>query len=195
MTMTKFSARRFIIEDDDVDFDVDDLLKSTCSFISTSSLNITTRETSALFELVDSLDLLAKSQVFDGMPITRNEYYRIGEAVLTHMKGSNPVLAKSAAGEAMLDLMKKALRGTDQEELQPLTLSPQEGAAWGLPRGIVVNESIKEDFGYPGILHNYHTPEYERMYARRKYLKRSQERIVFRKHPFREDRSKQNIYL
>ena len=42
-----------------------------------------------------------------------------------------------------------------------------------------MNGSIKEDFGYAGILHNYHTPEYERMYARRKYLKRSQERTVF----------------
>ena len=128
---------------------------------------------------MNSLDLLAKSQVFDGMPITRNEYYRIGEAVLTHMRESNPGLARSAAGKAMLELMKKALRGTDNEDFQSFTLSPQEGAAWGLPRGIVVNESIKEDFGYPGILNNYHTPEYERMYARRKYLKRSQERIVF----------------
>ena len=77
-------------------------------------LNITTRETSALFfELVDSLDLLAKSQVFDGMPMTRTEYYRIGEAVLTHMKESNPGLARSAAGRAMLDLVEKALRGVD----------------------------------------------------------------------------------
>ena len=142
-------------------------------------LNITTRETSALFALVNSLDLLAKSQVFDGMPITRNEYYRIGEAVLTHMRQSNPGLAVSASGKALLDLMRNALRGTDKEEFQSFVLSPQEGTAWGLPRGIVVNETIKEDFGYPGIMNNYHTPEYERMYARRKHLKRSQERIVF----------------
>ena len=79
----------------------------------------------------------------------------------------------------MLDLVEKALRGTDQEELQSLTLSPEEGEAWGLPRGIVINGTIKEDFGYPSIVNNYHTPEYERMYARRKYLKRSHERIVF----------------
>ena len=47
----------------------------------------------------------------------------------------------------MLVLVEKALRGTDQEELQSLTLSPEEGEAWGLPRGIVINGTIKEDFG------------------------------------------------
>ena len=89
------------------------------------------------------------------------------------MKESNPGLAKSAAGRAMLDLVEKALMGVDDEDFQSLTLSPDEGKAWGLPRGIVINETIKEDFGYPGIVNNYHTPKYERMYARRKYLKRS----------------------
>ena len=113
------------------------------------------------------------------MPMTRNEYYRIGMALLTHMKESNAGLAKTAAGKANLDVMDKALRGTDQEDLQSFELSPKEGEAWGLPQGIVINGTIKDDFGYPGIVHNYHTPEYERMYAKRKYLKRSQERIVF----------------
>jgi hypothetical protein len=141
-------------------------------------LNITTRETSALLaksfaELEDSLDLLVKSKVFGKMPMTRNEYYRIGMALLAHMKESNPGLAKTAAGKAILDLVDKALRGTDQEDLQSFELSPKEGEAWGLPQGIVINGAIKDDFGYPGIKHNYHTPEYERMYAKRKYLKRS----------------------
>ena len=95
-------------------------------------LNITTRETSALLaksfaELEDSLGLLAKSKVFGRMPMTRNEYYRIGVALLAHMKESNPAMARTAAGKAMLDLVEKALRGTDQEELQSLTLSPKEG--------------------------------------------------------------------
>ena len=89
---------------------------------------IATRETSALFELTNSLDLLAKSQVFDGMPITRNEYYRIGEAVVTHMKHSNPGLAASAAGKANLELMRKALRGTDNEDRQAFTRHRQKKA-------------------------------------------------------------------
>jgi hypothetical protein len=37
MTMTKFPRDVFIIEDVDIDFDVDDLLESTCSSISTNS--------------------------------------------------------------------------------------------------------------------------------------------------------------
>jgi hypothetical protein len=95
------------------------------------------------------------------------------------MRHSNPVLAVSVEGKANLELMRKALRGSGNEDSQTFTMPPEEGVAWGLPQGIVVNGTIEEDFGYPDILNNYHTPEYERMYARRKYLKRAQERIVF----------------
>ena len=103
------------------------------------------------------------------MPITRNEYYRIGEAVVAHMIESNPRIAKTTAGKTTLEDMRKALRGSEDEdeEAQTLTMSPEEGKAWGLPQGIVVNGMIDEDFGYPGIKNHYHTPEYERMYAKR----------------------------
>jgi hypothetical protein len=56
------------------------------------------------------------------------------------------------------------------------TLSPEEGAPWGLPQGIVVNGEIENNFGYKGLEGNYHTPEYERIYASRMGVTK---RIVF----------------
>ena len=68
-----------------------------------------------------------------------------------------------------------------------LTMSPEEGALWGLPRGIVVNGIIEDGFGYPDIEGNFHTPEYERLYAKRKGLMRSEERILFLSKDFLEE--------
>ena len=62
--------------------------------------------------------------------------------------------------------MEKALRGNES-----ITLSANEGARWGLPRGIVVNARIENDFGYPHLKNNLHTPEYEKIYAMRKNVK------------------------
>ena len=150
-------------------------------------LNIATRETSALLakslnELADSLEVLAKPRVFDSMPMTRNEYYSIGTSLLTYMRDANPPLAKTASGRGMLRLAEKALRGIDagdDEALMTFTLTAKEGELWGLPRGLIINGSIQQDFGYDGLVNNYHTPEYERLYARRMYLTRDEERIVF----------------
>ena len=97
-----------------------------------------------------SPDLLVKPTELYGMPQTRNEYYWIGEAVLAHMRRSNHIEVTTEAGKATLDLMKTALRGD-----KSCTLSPEDGAPWGFPRGIVVNGSIDDNFGYEGLENNY----------------------------------------
>ena len=133
--------------------------------------NIETQETSVLRALDFSPDLLVKPPELYGMPPSRNEYYRIGTAVLDHMKRSNPSEKNTSAGKATLDLMESALRDD-----KSCTLSPEEGAPWGLSQGIVVNGQIDDNFGYDGLENNYHTPEYERIYASRMGMKK---RIVF----------------
>ena len=77
-------------------------------------------------------------------PSKHNEHWRIGVALLEYMHKTNEPLAKTAAGKGLLVQMEKALRGAES-----ITLSATEGARWGLPRGIVVNGRIKNDFGYP----------------------------------------------
>ena len=58
-----------------------------------------------------SPDLLVKPPELHDMPQTRNEYYKIGEAVLAHMRRSNPREVTTAeAGKDTLELMKSALR-------------------------------------------------------------------------------------
>ena len=105
------------------------------------------------------------------MPQTRNEYYQIGAAMLAHMRRSNPTEVNTEVGKATLDLMESALRDD-----KSCTLPPEEGVPWGLSRGIVVNGEIENNFGYTGLEGNYHTPEYERIYASRMGMKK---RIVF----------------
>ena len=133
--------------------------------------NIETQETSVLRALDCSPDLLVKPPELYGMPPSRNEYYRIGTAVLDHMKRSNPYEKNTPAGRTTLNLMESALRDD-----KSCTLSPEEGAPWGLPQGIVVNGEIENNFGYKGLEGNYHTPEYERIYASRMGVTK---RIVF----------------
>ena len=111
--------------------------------------NIETQETSVLRTFDLSPDLLVKPPGLYDMPPSRNEYYRIGTAVLDHMKRWNPNEKNTPAGRATLNLMESALRDD-----KSYTLSPEEGAPWGLPRGIVVNGAIEDAFGYVGLMHN-----------------------------------------
>ena len=57
MVMPKYSARRFIVDDNDIDLDVDDLLtdEKLLQVHFDKVVNIATRETSALFDLKKDL--------------------------------------------------------------------------------------------------------------------------------------------